>query len=85
MVALVLWQHTYHAVVVLAACMLSGGCLFDQSLTGSTSPCTAGGVVEYKYVLLDHSGNHAVAWQQGNNSVLALRSSDDVVEVFDNW
>ena len=48
-------------------------------------PCTAGSVVEYKYVLLDHSGHHPVAWQQGNNSVLALRSQDDVVEVFDNW
>jgi hypothetical protein len=41
--------------------------------------------VEYKYVLLDHSGNHPVAWQQGNNSVLALRPGDELVEVFDNW
>ena len=40
---------------------------------------------EYKYVLLDHSGHHAIAWQQGNNSVLALRSADEFVEVFDNW
>lgn len=45
----------------------------------------AGKVVEYKYVLLDHSGHHAIAWQQGNNSVLALRSADSFVEVFDNW
>ncbi len=31
------------------------------------APCRtvlpAGGVVEYKYVLLDHGGNHAIAWQ----------------------
>ena len=38
-----------------------------------------------QYVLLDHSGQHAVAWQSGNNSVLALRASEDLVEVFDNW
>ena len=49
-------------------------------------PCiAAGGVVEYKYVLLDHSGQLALAWQQGNNSVLAVRSTEDVVEVFDTW
>lgn len=41
--------------------------------------------MEYKYVLLDHSGQHAVAWQRGNNSVLAVRQSDDFLEVFDNW
>lgn len=45
----------------------------------------AGGVVEYKYVLLDHSGQHALAWQGGNNSVLALRAGEELVEVFDNW
>ena len=48
-------------------------------------PTRAGGVVEYKYVLLDHSGQHAVAWQGGNNSVLAVRAGDELVEVFDNW
>ena len=41
--------------------------------------------MEYKYVLLDHSGQHAIAWQRGNNSVLAVRQSDEFVEVFDNW
>ena len=46
---------------------------------------SAGGVVEYKYVLLDHSGQHAVAWQAGNNSVLAMRAGEELVEVFDNW
>jgi hypothetical protein len=44
----------------------------------------AGTVTEYKYVVVGQGG-HAAAWQQGNNSVLALRQSDDVVEVYDNW
>jgi hypothetical protein len=49
-------------------------------------PCTAaGGVVEYKYVLLDHSGQLALAWQQGSNSVLAVRATEEVVVVFDTW
>ena len=30
-----------------------------------TPPLRAGGVIEYKYVLLDHGGHHAVAWQVG--------------------
>ena len=51
----------------------------------TTVSLPAGGVVEYKYVLLDHSGQHAVAWQGGNNSVLAVRAGDELVEVFDNW
>ena len=33
----------------------------------------AGAVFEYKYVLLDGNG-HAMSWQQGNNSVLAIRA-----------
>jgi hypothetical protein len=44
----------------------------------------AGTVTEYKYVVVGQGG-HAAAWQQGNNSVLALRQSDDIVEVYDNW
>jgi len=44
----------------------------------------AGSVVEYKYVVVG-PGGHAAAWQQGNNSVLALRHVDDAIEVFDNW
>lgn len=55
---------------------------FHRSLTPSHP---AGGVAEYKYVLLDHSGQHAVAWQAGNNSVLALRPGEELIEVFDNW
>eukprot|EP00887_Chlorella_sp_A99_P007942 scaffold12.g7942.t1 len=51
----------------------------------ATVELIAGGVCEYKYVLLDHSGQHAIAWQQGNNSVLAVRAGDEFVEVFDNW
>lgn len=44
----------------------------------------AGSVVEYKYVVVG-PGGHAAAWQQGNNSVLALRHVDEAIEVFDNW
>ena len=33
----------------------------------------AGAVSEYKYVLLDGNG-HAMSWQRGNNSVLAIRA-----------
>ena len=33
----------------------------------------AGGVYEYKYVLLDSTGMHALTWQRGNNSVLAVK------------
>ena len=36
----------------------------------------AGQIVEYKYALLDSSGTISLAWQQGNNSVLALRRDD---------
>ena len=41
-------------------------------------------VIEYKYVVVGHGG-HAVAWQSGNNSVLALTEEDEEVEVHDNW
>ena len=58
--------------------------LASYMLHHDSSP-PAGGVVEYKYVLLDHSGQHALAWQGGNNSVLALRAGEELVEVFDNW
>ena len=44
----------------------------------------AGTVVEYKYVVVGQGG-HAVSWQTGNNSVLALRQADDVLDVYDNW
>ena len=33
----------------------------------------AGGVYEYKYVVLDSTGMHALTWQRGNNSVLAVK------------
>ena len=33
----------------------------------------AGGVYEYKYVVLDSTGLHALTWQRGNNSVLAVK------------
>ena len=45
----------------------------------------AGAIVEYKYVLLENDGARAIAWQRGNNSVLAVGHADDDVEVYDNW
>ena len=36
----------------------------------------AGQIIEYKYALLDGSGTISLDWQQGNNSVLALRRDD---------
>lgn len=33
----------------------------------------SGTVYEYKYVVLDSSGTHALNWQRGNNSVLAIK------------
>lgn len=45
----------------------------------------AGAIVEYKYVLLEGDGLSAIAWQQGNNNVLAVGHTDDNVEVFDTW
>jgi hypothetical protein len=41
----------------------------------------AGMVYEYKYVLLDAYSGHALSWQRGNNSVLALKNDEDTVEV----
>ncbi|KAL0032750.1 hypothetical protein WJX79_007652 [Trebouxia sp. C0005] len=45
----------------------------------------SGSVYEYKYVLLDSSGTHALTWQRGNNSVLAIQKDEPELEVFDNW
>ena len=45
----------------------------------------AGAIVEYKYVLLEGDGLSAIAWQQGNNNVLAVGHADDNLEVFDTW
>lgn len=33
----------------------------------------SGSIYEYKYVLLDSTGMHALSWQRGNNSVLAVK------------
>lgn len=44
----------------------------------------AGGVLEYKYVVVGQGG-HAVSWQSGNNSVLAVALEDEELEVHDNW
>jgi len=56
----------------------------EGDLWNATVNLPAGTVTEYKYVVVGQGG-HAAAWQQGNNSVLALRQADDVVEVYDNW
>lgn len=51
--------------------------------------CTAGSVTEYKYVLLDASGTRAMAWQDGNNSLLSVRLAEGAVpgglSVYDDW
>jgi hypothetical protein len=44
----------------------------------------AGGVAEYKYVVVGAHGA-AATWQAGGNSVLALRGGEEEVEVHDNW
>ncbi len=46
--------------------------------------CTAGSICEYKYALLDSSGN-VLALQSGNNGVLAIRANDQRLEVLDSW
>lgn len=56
----------------------------DGDMWNATVELPAGAVVEYKYVVVG-AGGHAVSWQTGNNSVLALRAGDDAVEVYDNW
>ena len=50
----------------------------------TTVDLPSGSLVEYKYVILDGAGQ-AVAWQSGNNSVLAVKHSEDELEVFDSW
>ena len=44
-----------------------------------------GTVYEYKFVVVDYGTGNPIMWQNGNNSVLVLRSSDRDVDVFDNW
>ncbi|PNW79451.1 hypothetical protein CHLRE_09g415600v5 [Chlamydomonas reinhardtii] len=52
----------------------------------ATIELPAGSVYEYKYVLVDHDGRSALAWQGGSNSVLAIGDQDEQgVEVQDNW
>lgn len=51
----------------------------------ATVSLPAGGIHEYKYVLLDSTGVHAQNWQRGNNSVLAIKQDETELEVFDNW
>lgn len=56
-----------------------------SDLWQATLQLPAGCIVEYKYVILDHSGRNVLAWQEGNNNVLAVRLSDESLEVADNW
>ncbi|KAI7836479.1 hypothetical protein COHA_009696, partial [Chlorella ohadii] len=44
----------------------------------------AGAIVEYKYVLLE-SGGGVRAWQSGANNVLAVKLSEERIELFDTW
>ena len=44
----------------------------------------AGAIVEYKYVLLESSGG-VRAWQSGANNVLAVKLSEERIELFDTW
>ncbi|KAJ9519208.1 hypothetical protein QJQ45_017865 [Haematococcus lacustris] len=45
----------------------------------------AGGVYEYKYVLIDFETKQALEWQNGSNAVLAVVVSETEVNVYDNW
>jgi len=45
----------------------------------------AGGVYEYKYVIINYETKEALEWQNGSNAVLAIIADDTEVEVFDNW
>jgi hypothetical protein len=56
----------------------------DGDMWNATVEIPAGGVYEYKYVIVG-PGGHAAAWQAGNNSVLAVRRDDESLEVYDNW
>lgn len=51
----------------------------------ATVPLPAGGVYEYKYVLIDYETKKALEWQMGSNAVLAVVVSETDVNVYDNW
>ncbi|KAL4443374.1 hypothetical protein ABPG75_011111 [Micractinium tetrahymenae] len=57
----------------------------DGDLWQATLQLPTGCIVEYKYVILDGSGRNVLAWQDGNNNVLAVRLADESLEVADNW
>lgn len=56
----------------------------EGDLWNATLELPSTSVLEYKYVVVGQGG-HAVSWQSGNNSVLAISDSEDEVEVHDNW
>jgi hypothetical protein len=57
----------------------------EGDLWNVTLELAAGGVYEYKYVVVESDGVTAASWQRGANNVLALQMSDTEVEVYDNW
>jgi regulator of replication initiation timing len=56
----------------------------EGDLWNATVELPSTSVLEYKYVVVGQGG-HAVSWQSGNNSVLAISDNEDEVEVHDNW
>uniref|UniRef100_A0A383WKL3 CBM20 domain-containing protein n=1 Tax=Tetradesmus obliquus TaxID=3088 RepID=A0A383WKL3_TETOB len=57
----------------------------EGDLWNVTLEVAAGGVIEYKYVVVEGDGTVAASWQRGANNVLALQLNDEEVEVYDNW
>lgn len=57
----------------------------EGDLWNVTMELAAGGVYEYKYVVVEADGVTAASWQRGANNVLALQLTDEEVEVYDNW
>ncbi|KAF6262356.1 hypothetical protein COO60DRAFT_649901 [Scenedesmus sp. NREL 46B-D3] len=57
----------------------------EGDLWNVTLEVQAGGVYEYKYVVVEGDGTVAASWQRGANNVLALQLNDEEVEVYDNW
>lgn len=56
----------------------------EGDLWNATLELPSTSVLEYKYVVVGQGG-HAVSWQSGNNSVLAISDDEEEVEVHDNW
>ena len=59
-------------------------CLHATSTELPCTLCATGAIVEYKYVLLESSGS-VRAWQSGANNVLAVKLTEERLELFDTW